>query len=210
MAPSRHRESRRQSHLQYVSRAITIYATGRRTLTGVLGSGVIVPLYIDPAGTSCSAWTPLLDAISAILTPFYVIINPNSGPVTTPDDGYQTCIPRLKAHQHLNGGNGYVILNPGGSVGSETAYFNIANQIVTAENFYDDFSPSQLSFSSSAPAAQQAVILTDAPSTPPASLISQLVGTDKIGSLYITDDSQANGANPYDTLPTQFATFVAD
>ena len=71
-------------------------------------------------------------------------------------------------------------------------------------------STSQLSFSSSAPAAKQAVILTDAPSTPPASLISTLVGTDGIGSLYITDDTQANGANPYDTLPTQFGTFVAD
>ena len=72
------------------------------------------------------------------------------------------------------------------------------------------FSPSQLSFSSSSPAAKQAVILTDAPSTPPASLISQLVATDGIGSLYITDDSQANNGNPYDTLPTQFATFVSD
>ncbi|KAI0091889.1 Spherulation-specific family 4 [Irpex rosettiformis] len=243
-------------------------------LTTALGSGVLVPLYIDPADTSCSAWTPLLNAISAHpAVPFYVIINPNSGPVPTPDTGYQTCIPRLKASPSvtvvgyvptttgaasidavnsataqyaawgsayrpqgiffdevnptsrllskytnwtntakatLNDGHGYVILNPGASVGSQTTYFNIADQIVTAEDFYDQFSPSQLTFSSSSPAAKQAVILTDAPSAPPASLISQLVATDNIGSLYITDDTQANGANPYDTLPTQFATFVAD
>ncbi len=45
-----------------LSRAITIFAAVAATFTGVLGSGVIVPLYIDPAGTSCSAWTPLLNA----------------------------------------------------------------------------------------------------------------------------------------------------
>jgi hypothetical protein len=29
--------------------------------------------------------------------PFYIIINPDSGPVTNPSKGYQTCIPKLKA-----------------------------------------------------------------------------------------------------------------
>lgn len=39
-----------------------------------------------------------VDRISAHPTlPFYVVINPQSGPVPTPDSGYQACIPRLKA-----------------------------------------------------------------------------------------------------------------
>lgn len=162
-----------------------------------------------------------VDRITAHPTlPFYVIINPQSGPVPTPDSNYQACIPRLKASSSVtvvgyvptgfgtasidtvnsdtaeyaawgsayrpqgiffdevsptagflskytnwtstakarfNSGNGYVrstllmcrmlltdlidkiILNPGTSVGSETAYFTLANQIVTAENFYNDF-----------------------------------------------------------------------
>ena len=70
-------------------------------------------------------------------------------------------------------------------------------------------SASQLVIDSSHPAAQQAVILHDAPSTPPSTLVSQLVSTDGIGSLYITDDTQANGGNPYDSLPTDFSSFVA-
>lgn len=104
-------------------------------------------------------------------------------------------------------GNGFVILNPGSNVGS-TGYFSIADQIVTSENFFSAFSSSQLSFSASSPANKQAVILHDAPSTPPSSLISQLVGSDGIGSLYITDDTES--LNPYDSLPSQFATFVTE
>lgn len=120
-----------------------------------------------------------------------------------------------------------IILNPGGSVGS-TGYFNIANQIITIENYYSSFrcansqldctiesiltvslSPSQLTIDSTHPANQQAVILHDAPSTPPSSLISQLVGSDKVASVYITDDTQANNGNPYDSFPSQFASFVS-
>ena len=70
-------------------------------------------------------------------------------------------------------------------------------------------SASQLVIDGSHPAAQQAVILHDAPSTPPSSLISQLVSIDRIGALYITDDTQANGGNPYDSLPTDLSGFVA-
>ena len=72
-------------------------------------------------------------------------------------------------------------------------------------------STSQLTLSSTHPASKQAVILHDAPATPDSSLISTLIGTDEIGALYLTDDSQITGdANPYDSLPTQFSTFVSD
>ncbi|EKM59215.1 uncharacterized protein PHACADRAFT_191536 [Phanerochaete carnosa HHB-10118-sp] len=111
------------------------------------------------------------------------------------------------ARQSFDDSNGFVILNPGTNV-QDDGFFSIADQIVTAEDFYSDFSPSQLSLGSSTPTAKQAVILHDAPSSPPISLIDQLV-TDGIGSLYITDDTQANGGNPYDSLPSDLSSFVA-
>jgi len=61
-------------------------------------TGVVVPLYWDPE-KACSAWQPLITALSTHPTlPFYVIVNPDSGPGSaTPDKTYQTCIPSLRA-----------------------------------------------------------------------------------------------------------------
>lgn len=70
-----------------------------------------------------------------------------------------------------------------------------------------DSSPSQLSITPTSPAAKQAVILTDA-FTFPSSVVLQLVSGDHIGSLWVTDDTQANQQNPYDTLPSYLTTFV--
>lgn len=70
-------------------------------------------------------------------------------------------------------------------------------------------SASELIISSSSPATKQSVILHDGPSSPPSSLMSQLVSVDGIGSLYITDDTEANGGNPYDSLPSDFSSFAA-
>lgn len=69
------------------------------------------------------------------------------------------------------------------------------------------YSPSQLSITPTSPAAKQAVILTDA-FTFPSSVVSQLVSGDHIGSIWVTDDTQANQQNPYDTLPSYLTTFV--
>lgn len=66
-----------------------------------------------------------------------------------------------------------------------------------------------LSLGSSTPATKQAVVLTDGPSTPPTSLISTLITQDHVKAFYVTTDSQANGANPYDNLPTDLESFVA-
>lgn len=52
-------------------------------------------------------------------------------------------------------------------------------------------------------------MLTDGPAAPPTALISQLITTDKLRAFYVTTDSQANGANPYDDLPTDFESFIA-
>jgi len=133
---------------------------------------------------------------------FFDQVEPTSGLLSTYTAFAST------AKQSFDSGDGFVILNPGTNV-QDVGFFSIANQIVTAEDFYSDFSSSQLSLGSSTPAAKQAVILHDAPSSPPASLISQLVTTDGIGSLYITDDTQANGGNPYDSLPSDLSSFVA-
>lgn len=70
-------------------------------------------------------------------------------------------------------------------------------------------STSQLSLGSATPPSQQAIVLTDGPFSPPTSLISELIKTDKVGAFWVTDDSQANGANPYDSLPADIEAFVA-
>ncbi|KAI0722264.1 Spherulation-specific family 4 [Cerioporus squamosus] len=102
----------------------------------------------------------------------------------------------------------FVALNPG-SAPQDTRYYNLADLLLTAENFFNQFTPSQLSLNSSTPASKQAVVLHDGPSTPSTSLISQLITTDRIKAFYVTDDVQANNQNPYDMLPTDLESFVA-
>ncbi|KAG8732808.1 hypothetical protein FRC11_010826 [Ceratobasidium sp. 423] len=103
--------------------------------------------------------------------------------------------------------NAFVSLNPGTKPG-DTAFYNFADQILSVENYFNNFSPSLYTVSSSTPAAKQAFILTDSPSTVPTSTIDQIIKTDKIGALYITDDAQANGQNPYDSFPSYWTSFV--
>ncbi|KAK7695536.1 hypothetical protein QCA50_000172 [Cerrena zonata] len=110
------------------------------------------------------------------------------------------------ARQKFKGGTGVTVLNPGTT--PTPGFYNIADLVVTAENFFSEFSASQLVIGPTTPASKQGVILHDAPATPPTSLINTLIGTDHIGALYITDDVQANNGNPYDSLPSQFAAFV--
>lgn len=92
-------------------------------VTTVTSSGIIVPLYIFPGSSpACSAWSALNTAyafdhftrrllislfrISANPSlPFYVIVNPDSGPGAAnsqPDaSSYQGCIPQLKSHSNV-------------------------------------------------------------------------------------------------------------
>ncbi|KAF8609934.1 hypothetical protein BDV93DRAFT_517160 [Ceratobasidium sp. AG-I] len=103
---------------------------------------------------------------------------------------------------------GFVTLNPGTSAIPD-AYFSFADQIVTVERYFSDFSPSAYKISTATPASKQAVILHDSPSTLPSSTITQIVKTDKIGAVYITDDVEANGGNPYNDLPTYWSSFLS-
>ncbi|KAI0772001.1 Spherulation-specific family 4 [Trametes elegans] len=109
----------------------------------------------------------------------------------------------------FGGGDGFEItLNPGTSP-TDSRYYGITDLLLSAENFYNDFSPSNLQLGASTPPSKQAIVLTDGPSSPPTSLISQVVSQDHIRAFYITTDSQANGGNPYNDLPTDLEEFVA-
>ncbi|KAE9399233.1 hypothetical protein BT96DRAFT_1019687 [Gymnopus androsaceus JB14] len=82
-----------------------------------------------------------------------------------------------------------VILNPGTNV-ADTSYFSIADFIVTAEQFYDDFDwPSSLAIDSANPVGQQIVILHDGPTTLPTSLIQEMV-EGGIAATFITSVAQ--------------------
>ncbi|VDC03830.1 unnamed protein product [Peniophora sp. CBMAI 1063] len=101
-------------------------------------------------------------------------------------------------------GFNFIVFNPGTTANS--GYFSPADLVVTFEDLYSSFATSDLSITSSTPAAKQAVILYNGPSTAPASLISQL-GSLGIGAVFITDDTLPN---PYDTVPTIWANEAAD
>ncbi|KAH9894416.1 Spherulation-specific family 4 [Cubamyces lactineus] len=113
-----------------------------------------------------------------------------------------------RARPMFGDGNGFIALNPGTAPGDDD-YYSIADILLTAENFFDDFSVSDISLGSSTPVSKQAVVLTDGPSSPPTSLISQLITTDHLKAFYVTTDSQAGGANPYDDLPTDLEAYIA-
>ncbi|KAF8682574.1 Spherulation-specific family 4 [Rhizoctonia solani] len=234
-----------------------------------LASGIIFPLYIYP-GTSCSGWTPLINAITTHPNlPFWVVVNPASGPGAVnsqPDANYQACIPQLRpaanpnvkvlgyvptgfgsraqsavqadittysqwgasykpngiffdevaansANQILYSGysgfaknkiSGAVItLNPG--VATPAEYYGFSDQIVTREDNYNNFSPSQYTIGSSTPASKQAVILHTTETTPPTCMLNAIVRVDKIGAVYFTSDVLPN---PYDMFPPYWAGLV--
>ncbi|OSC98660.1 hypothetical protein PYCCODRAFT_1374607 [Trametes coccinea BRFM310] len=240
-----------------------------------LSSGVLIPFYIDPLDTKCTPWVPLFNTIAAHPTvPFWVVINPNSGPGNNGGQApktYRACIPKLRAPNVLilgyvhtsygkasrkagvtqdvntyagwnatyrpdgiffdevsgekkdlatykgfvsqarplfNGGNGFISLNPG-TAPDDSDYYTIADLVLSDELFYDQFDPSTLHLGSATPPSKQAIVLTDGPSTPPTSLIEQVVTQDHIKAFYVTTDSQANGANPYDDLPTDLESYIA-
>ncbi|KZS87625.1 hypothetical protein SISNIDRAFT_419326 [Sistotremastrum niveocremeum HHB9708] len=95
----------------------------------------------------------------------------------------------------------FVALNSG--VEPNAQYFSIVDLICTAENFYADFSLSDITISPSAPASKQSVILHDGPTTPDSTLISELESLG-IGALYLTDVAYDVG------LPSEWTTFVGD
>ncbi|THU76854.1 hypothetical protein K435DRAFT_878655 [Dendrothele bispora CBS 962.96] len=234
-----------------------------------LNTGAIFPLYIYPE--SCDSWGVVADSISANPTlPFYIVINPSSGPGDgpVPDPGYQECIPDLVSRSdnvrtvgyvrtnygnqdpsdvlgeietYSNWGASYrpngiffdevnattdhvqlyssyaervrqdfgsdsvVVLNPGIPVTVDD-YFEIADLIITAENFYDEFDVSSLQISETKPASEQAVLLHTAPQTLPTSLIDELTGLG-IGALFITNKVQAEA---YNTTPTYWGEFCEE
>ncbi|QRW27734.1 spherulin-4 [Rhizoctonia solani] len=123
-----------------------------------------------------------------------------------PESIYQNLYSGYTSYAKSHIPNAFVSLNPG--IRTPSAFYNFADQIVTVENYYNNFSPSLYTISPSTPAAKQAVILTDSSSSLPSSTINQIIKTDKIGALYITDDVQVNEQNPYDSFPSYWTNFV--
>ena len=97
------------------------------------------------------------------------------------------------------------MFNPGTS--TDPGYFSSADHIVTYESAYSSFSTSDLIISSSTPAAKQAVLAYNGPSSSPTSLIDQL-GSLGVGTAFVTDDTLV--PNPWDSVPTIWAEEVAD
>ncbi|KAH7340853.1 hypothetical protein B0J17DRAFT_766781 [Rhizoctonia solani] len=132
-----------------------------------LASGIIFPLYIYP-GTSCSGWTP----------PHQRAANPNVKVLEYVPTGFGSphSLPSKRISQptrrlvlgllELRKGKisgATVTLNPG--VAAPAAYYGFSDQIVTREDNYNSFSPSQYTTSASTPVAKQAVILHTTGST---------------------------------------------
>ncbi|CAE6380074.1 unnamed protein product [Rhizoctonia solani] len=90
-----------------------------------------------------------------------------------------------------------VTLNPG--VAAPAAYYGFSDQIVTREDNYNNFSPSQYTIGTSTPASKQAVIAHRTGSTLPACMVNATVRVDKIGAVYFTNDVLPN---PYDAFPS--------
>ncbi|KZV68709.1 hypothetical protein PENSPDRAFT_652996 [Peniophora sp. CONT] len=108
-------------------------------------------------------------------------------------------------------GFSFIVYNPGTAANSGYFGSSAADLVVTYESAYSSFSTSALTISSSTPAAKQAVLMYNGPSTAPASIINQL-GSLGVGAVFITDDtySNPNTDNPWDTVPTIWAAEVAD
>jgi hypothetical protein len=92
-----------------------------------------------------------------------------------------------------------IVVNPGTEVTS-SAYFS-ADIVLSAERAYSDFSTSLLTINSTYPAAKQAVLLYNSPSSPSATLTT--LSKDGIGWVYITDETEPN---PYTGFPAYWTT----
>ncbi|CDO74616.1 hypothetical protein BN946_scf184325.g3 [Trametes cinnabarina] len=108
----------------------------------------------------------------------------------------------------FSNGAGFIALNPG-TAPADSNYYNITNLLLSAEDIYAQFKPCSLQLGSATPPSKQAIVLTDGPSTPPQSLINQVVRQDHVKAFYVTTDTQVNEGNPYDNLPTDLESYIA-
>ncbi|KAF5347220.1 hypothetical protein D9758_011086 [Tetrapyrgos nigripes] len=111
--------------------------------TNVGSTGAIFPLYIFPGDPGiCAGWSAVLDSISANPTlPFYLIVNPNSGPVDTPDPGYQSCIPQVRSLSDNVKVVGYVATGYGSKASSD-----VLNEVTTYMNWDVSYRPTGIFF----------------------------------------------------------------
>ncbi|KAJ7777885.1 Spherulation-specific family 4 [Mycena maculata] len=88
---------------KFVSATFLLSFTFISGTQALLPSGAIVPLYIyptDSTGGVCATWTTYLNSITDNPDlPFYLVINPDSGPGAdaTPSSDYTACLPTVLA-----------------------------------------------------------------------------------------------------------------
>ncbi|KAK7028117.1 hypothetical protein VNI00_014932 [Paramarasmius palmivorus] len=208
------------------AKLIALLATAT-TVAAQIQSGVLFPLYIYPfQNTVCGGWTRVVDAATSHPDlPFWLVINPDSGPglpQTQPNFDWTPCIPQLRSASSNVHIIGYVHTNYGAQTldavnTNITTYAGWSSEYrpdaplphkralllvpVLRRESYSDFNLDQLSFSSSTPASKQAVVLHHGPSTTDASLVNQLIGTDRIGAIFLTDAE-------YTSIPGDWDNFV--
>ncbi|KIY52583.1 hypothetical protein FISHEDRAFT_34977 [Fistulina hepatica ATCC 64428] len=168
----------------------------------LLPTGVIFPLYIYPDG-NCSVWSELLDSIAEYDTlPFYVIVNPSSGPGdenSQPDASYQTCIAEL-----LNTGSnvhavGYVLTDYGSR--SEQ---DVLADIATYAQWDSDYRPSGIFFDQASYSASEVSTYTTYAENARSSFSDALVilnpGTATDSGYYAIADLIVTTENDYDSF----------
>ncbi|KAJ7588496.1 Spherulation-specific family 4 [Mycena floridula] len=123
-----------------------------------------------------------------------------TSPLESQYQSYATAV-----HQDL-GSSAFATFNPGVNP-PDTNFYTFADLIVSVENFFASFNPSQLVISGASPAQKQAVILHDGPTTTSVDLVKQLVALN-LGYLFFTDFTHDNSED-YKHVPTDWANFCS-
>jgi len=132
---------------------------------------------------------------------FFDEVSADAGSAST-YNGYISNAQSLSWHSS----SAYTILNPGTAV--PDAYFEEADLVITEEVHYDDFNNDELNLTdSNEPPSKQAVVLINGPSTLPTSTVDQLITTDQLNSIFITDVTEAD--NAYGSYPSYWTDFVS-
>jgi len=119
---------------------------------------------------------------------------------------YNTFVSKVKSLT-WHSSSKFTVFNPGTNI--PDAYFTGGvDLVVTAENFFSSFNNNQLVLNDpNQPPSKLSVILHDAPSTVPTATVNQLLTTDKLNTIFITDIKEAN--NPYGSFPSFWTSFVS-
>ncbi|KAG6805810.1 hypothetical protein H0H92_013906 [Tricholoma furcatifolium] len=97
----------------------------------------------------------------------------------------------------------FIVMDAGETPSSDL--YSLADLVITYETYYSSFSLSDLVISTSSPASQQGVILTQAPTADSYSTIVLQLASADVGAVYIT-----NLADSVSGVPQEWPSFVID